>query len=347
MTSPTYSTAHPWCGEDAEACAAASHKMSVVEEGGSVVALPAAEAHVSVLPLPAGEASQASRQTSPVPAVEVCGRGSPTLLAEKRPLVDLKSRFCTSTASFRLNQGNVDLSLLARHVPGGNCVYNMRQGSGKIDRLDVARLLIPVARSRAEGGLRRQVNVQIFKNGHMCIVGAKSYSEVVSIMRRAVDKIRKSNGTDRHGVMRCAVDSPADLAVGELVGCDENGVRWTSLKFDFDLGFSVKLDELTSVMGKFFTVMYDPSLTTFRGVVIKATPTATVCIFATGNGFVSVSKDINKSTATQPDASATRGMLDAELQEAYDKVCEILWLNLKSLVNLSARVAKRKNVSRG
>jgi len=247
-----------------------------------------------------------------------------------------------------LNQANVDLRLLAQHIPGGNCIYHMRSGKGATaDRLDMARLLMSVRRRGSTAGAKkRHVHIQIFKNGYMCVVGAKSYSEVVRIAARAVDKIKKSSGIDCYGVRRCAVDSPADLAMGELAGSDENGIRWTCLKFDFDLGFSVKLDDLTSVMGKFFHVTYDPEMTSFRGLQIKATPTATVCIYASGKGFVTVSKDINKSTATengQPsDNTTTKGMLDVELEEAYEKVCSILWLNLKDVVNLSARVASRR-----
>ena len=82
---------------------------------------------------------------------------------------------------------------------------------------------------------------------------------------------------------------------------------------------------------------------------VKASSSATVCLNGSGKGVVMVSKDTShRNPATRSDSgdavgdAATRGMLDKELEDAYNKVCELLWLNLKCVVNLSARPASRR-----
>ena len=266
----------------------------------------------------------------------------PDLSSTRRQAVDLKSRFCTSTACFRLNQAPVNLRLLALHIPGGNCVYNV-SGKSALDRMDMVKVLMPIRRSGGKKG-KRYVNIQVFKNGHVSIIGAQSYRQVIRIAARAVDKIKRSNGVDCTGKMCCAVASPADLAMGDLTGSDENGIRWSNIRFDFDLGFNLNLANLTSLMARFFHVIYEPELR-FQGVSIKATPTAMVCVFSSGKGYVIVSKDTSGAVALpidpQQSKPVTKGLLDDELTEAYNKVCEILWLNLKSVVNLSAKKVRK------
>jgi TATA-box binding protein (TBP) (component of TFIID and TFIIIB) len=224
--------------------------------------------------------------------------------------------------------------------------------------MDMAKLLMPVKRRSGPGAGKRHVHLQIFKNGYVCIMGAKSYDEVLRIAARTIDKIKRSKGEDRSGDARFAVPSPNELQVGECEGADANGIRWTCLRFDFDLGFSLKLDTVASVLGKHFHVTYEPELSYFKGITIKAAPTASVVIYASGKGFVTVSKDLGNETrcmdAGQDEgisechetstgaSSVTKGMLDLELTEAYDKVCEVLWRNLKLVANLARRVAPRK-----
>lgn len=340
MTSPTYSTAHPW------ADAIELHPAPQTKEGQSTLTPQRyAGDNDALQPGPTRSASAATTRCgtptgvgrTPMPAVDVGGRGRPEACSSKRPVVDMKSHFCSSTASFRLNQENVNLSLLAQLIPGGNCIYNVSTGR---DGPDMAKLLLPVRRQGGQGG-KRYVHIQIFRSGYICVVGAKSYGQVRRIAARVVAKIKRCSGEDRTGVMRSAVESPADLRIGDLAGSDENGIKWSCLRFDFDLGFSLKLDDLTSLLSEFFHVSYEPELKSFQGVIIKATPTATVCIFGSGKGFVTVSKDVWNEKDSRGSA-ATRGMLDAELKSAYEQVCKIIWLNLQGVVNLSARVAPRR-----
>jgi TATA-box binding protein (TBP) (component of TFIID and TFIIIB) len=387
MASPTYSTAHPW---DPSGCAASPHsskdggeaaaqlhaQLSIVGaaragsgqvHGGasSIRGCGSDDVAVSVLSCDVSRATTrcgtpATRCATPLPSVvELGGTGCPPAREVRRPTIDVKSRFCTSTASFRLNQTPVDLGLLATHIPGGNCIYNIStSGKAKADKMDMAKLLMPVKRRSGPGAGKRHVHLQIFKNGYVCIMGAKSYDEVLRIAARTIDKIKRSKGEDRSGDARFAVPSPNELQVGECEGADANGIRWTCLRFDFDLGFSLKLDTVASVLGKHFHVTYEPELSYFKGITIKAAPTASVVIYASGKGFVTVSKDLGNETrcmdAGQDEgisechdtstgaSSVTKGMLDLELTEAYDKVCEVLWRNLKLVANLARRVAPRK-----
>ena len=336
--SPTYSTAHPWA-DAGEVPTVPKTKEGPQEwtpsdsAGVNVDALqPAAAGSVSSATTRCGTPTSVAK--TPLPAVDVGGRGRPEAGPSRRPVVDVKSRFCSSTASFRLNQENVNLSVLAQLLPGGNCIYNVSSGR---DGPDMAKLLLPVRRQGEQGG-KRYVHIQIFRSGYICVVGAKSYGQVRRIAARVVTKIQRCSGEDRNGVMRSAVEHPADLKVGALAGSDENGIKWSCLRFDFDLGFSLKLDNLTSLLCKFFHVSYEPELKSFQGVTVKATPTATVCIFDSGKGFVTVSKDVWNSEDPN-DSSDTKGMLDAELKTAYEQVCKIIWQNLQVVVNLSARVA--------
>jgi TATA-box binding protein (TBP) (component of TFIID and TFIIIB) len=387
MASPTYSTAHPW---DPSGCAASPHsskdggeaaaqlhaQLSIVGaaragsgqvHGGasSIRGCGSDDVAVSVLSCDVSRATTrcgtpATRCATPLPSVvELGGTGCPPARQVRRPTIDVKSRFCTSTASFRLNQTPVDLGLLATHIPGGNCIYNIStSGKAKADKMDMAKLLMPVKRRSGPGAEKRHVHLQIFKNGYVCIMGAKSYDEVLRIAARTIDKIKRSKGEDRSGDARFAVPSPNELQVGECEGADANGIRWTCLRFDFDLGFSLKLDTVASVLGKHFHLTYEPELSYFKGITIKAAPTASVVIYASGKGFVTVSKDLGNETrcmdAGQDEgisechdtstgaSSVTKGMLDLELTEAYDKVCEVLWRNLKLVANLARRVAPRK-----
>jgi TATA-box binding protein (TBP) (component of TFIID and TFIIIB) len=346
MASPTYSTAHPWAEASEEPAAPYSKG-----KGETLVVTPRDGAR-SGLDAPGSASTATTRCGTPAsvlrgtPAAEAGGRGCPKACPRKRPVVNVKSRFCSSTANFRLNQQNVNLSVLARLVPGGNCIYNVSSGR---DGPDMAKLLLPVRRHGEQGG-KRYVHIQIFRSGHIGVVGAKSYGQVRRIAARVVAKIKRCSGRDRNGVMRSAVPSPADLDIGELDGSDENGIKWSCLRFDFDLGFSVKLDNVTSLLSKFFPVTYEPELKSFQGVTIKATPTATVCIFGSGKGFVVVSKDPGgkeeepASGTAQDSACSTagKGMLDAELKAAYDEVCKVIWLNLPGVVNLNARARPQR-----
>ena len=395
MASPTYSTAHPWdpCGcaalpcitKDGGEAAAQLPQLSIVgaaragsdgqvHHGGasSIRGCGSDDVAVSVLSCDVSRATTrcgtpATRCATPLPSVvEVGGRGCPPAREIRRPTIDVKSRFCTSTASFRLNQTPVDLGLLATHIPGGNCIYNIStSGKAKADKMDMAKLLMPVKRRSGPGtGTgKRHVHLQIFKNGYVCIMGAKSYDEVLNIAARTIDKIKRSKGVDRWGDARFAVPSPNELQVGECEGADANGIRWTCLRFDFDLGFSLKLDTVASVLGKHFHLTYEPELSYFKGITIKAAPTASVVIYSSGKGFVTVSKDLGNETrsmdagkdegmsechdtsigtSSESKSSVTKGMLDLELTEAYDKVCQVLWRNLKLVANLARRVAPRK-----
>lgn len=355
MASPTYSTAHPW---DFGGCAAASPGKGDGEAAAQLaVASPALHREPDEVPARSTDVASAAatrcgtpatRCATPLPPAEGIGRGCPDLRAVRRPTVDVKSRFCTSTASFRLNQAPVDLGLLATHIPGGNCIYNINtSGKATADKIDMAKLLIPVKRRGGPAGGKRHVHLQVFKNGYVCIIGAKSYNEVLRITARTIDKMKRSQGVDRSGGARFVVPSPNELAVGECEGADANGIRWTCLRFDFDLGFSVKLDTVASVLGKHFHLVYEPEMSAFKGLTVKAAPTASVVIFASGKGFVTVSKDTGRDADTSAGqdtstSSVTKGMLDRELTEAYDKVCEVLWRNLKTVANLAARVAPRK-----
>jgi TATA-box binding protein (TBP) (component of TFIID and TFIIIB) len=384
MASPTYSTAHPWdpngCAasphgtkDDGEAAAQLHAQLSIVGAaragttvdlatsrgcGSDDVAVPVLSCDVSRATTRCG--SPATRCATPLPSVvELGGTVCPPAREVRRPTIDVKSRFCTSTASFRLNQTPVDLGLLATHIPGGNCIYNIStSGKAKADKMDMAKLLMPVKRRSGPGAEKRHVHLQIFKNGYVCIMGAKSYDEVLRIAARTIDKIKRSKGEDRSGDARFAVPSPNELQVGECEGADANGIRWTCLRFDFDLGFSLKLDTVASVLGKHFHLTYEPELSYFKGITIKAAPTASVVIYASGKGFVTVSKDLGNETRSMDagkeegmsecldtstgTSSVTKGMLDLELTEAYDKVCEVLWRNLKLVANLARRVAPRK-----
>lgn len=343
MASPTYSTAHPWASEES----AAPYNKG---KGEALVATPRGSA-CSGVDAPGSASTATTRCGTPAsvargtPVVEAGGRGCPKACPRKSPVVDVKSRFCSSTANFRLNQENVNLSVLARLVPGGNCIYNVSSGR---DGPDMAKLLLPVRRHGEQG--KRYVHIQIFRSGHIGVVGAKSYGQVRRIAARVVEKIKRCSGRDRDGVMRSAVPSPADLDIGELDGSDENGIKWSCLRFDFDLGFSVKLDNVTSILSKSFPVTYEPELKSFQGVTIKASPTATVCIFGSGKGFVVVSKDPAAKEADTASGSAQdsacsaagKGMLDAELKAAYDEVCKVIWLNLREVVNLNARARPQR-----
>ena len=353
MASPAYSTAHQW-EDPASAPGSPYYKVGLV--GAALdAAYPEIGSHVSKALQAGSSASAASaattrcgtpstRAATPHQTLERGGRGQPG----KRPTVDLKSRFCTSTASLRLNQSEVDLRALAQHIPGGNCIYRSETRTKAVrEGLDMAKLQLSVERRRTGGA--RFVHIHIFRNGYVRIIGAKSYGEVLRTARRLVEKIKHSSGVDSGGKLRCAVKTPADLEIGDLDGSDENGISWSNLRFDFDLGFNLKLDNVTEVLGKFFPVSYEPELNGFHAVSVKASPSATVCFYGSGKGFVIVSKDTgHRNPASKPDAgdaagdAATKGMLDAELEDAYNKVCELLWLNLKCVVNLSARPASRR-----
>ena len=212
MSSPTYSTAHPWEDLPGRAIAQCGSKDTVAEDDVNVPdrQLTPSQAPTSALQAFAGPCASASgsasaattrcgtpftRATTPQPGVELGGRGRPDFrAASKHPTVDVKSRFCTSTASLRLNQTFVNLRALAKYIPGGNCVY-MADSRSKVARSgpDMAKLLMPIG--RAGKGKSRYVHIQIFKNGYVCIIGAKSYREVVRTATRLVEKIKRSNGT--------------------------------------------------------------------------------------------------------------------------------------------------------
>ena len=237
--------------------------------------------------------------------------------------------FSTMTASARLNQSAVKLEVLAKSLPGGNCVFDPRgrlrfEGNLSRKRRAMSNMMSMFIKVPSKG-VKRMINVSVFSNGMMSISGAKNYEELLYVVDKAIMRIRNAFTQDRLGRRSYAVSAPDSLDLGIIDSADENGIRIEMGKLDFDLGISIKLESAFQFLVRDFNVTYEPEF--FAGLKIKSAlnPFITIVIYSSGKGYMTCS---SRAMLASKDASA-------ELRRAYDAVCSVLWSNKAEVVNLA------------
>mmetsp|Transcript_52319 Transcript_52319/g.122725 ORF Transcript_52319/g.122725 Transcript_52319/m.122725 type:complete len:348 (+) Transcript_52319:143-1186(+) len=285
----------------------------------------------------------AARSTSPAVAVAesfgVCpSPPSPTpslpaaIPCTAAPAPGRNTRFTSMKCTFQLNQP-VDLSFLAKHIPGGNCVFD-RLGYLRQDGLrgkkrhcmpNQARLYVRM-KGRRKDTCSRAAALTIFANGSICISGARNYGEVVRVSKKVVERIRRTvrRENDRD---KAAVQYPQHLALAKIAHADENGIRADMVRSDFDLRVSVRLHEAYKLLqNQFKNVEYEPE--TFPGLMVKPSANTTMVIFATGRGFVS-GCDVEQCNSWLQST-------ENSLNDAFSQVYGVLLANWKTVANLSS-----------
>eukprot|EP00960_Hanusia_phi_P047153 758249-Hanusia_phi.AAC.2 len=343
MSSPTYST-YPW---DTQPC--------IVEDGTkkgtkAVVELIHSDEFLASLPSSKGELTPTSQDSGEARCSSnpsVCCSDCPELKDSAKVSVTRKVElarrilrdslvFSTMTASARLNQSSVKLEVLARSLPGGNCIFDPRgrlrfEGNLSRKRRAMSNMMSMYLKVPSTG-TKRMINASVFSNGMMSISGAKNYAELLYVVDTAILRIRKAYTQDRVGRRTYAVSAPDSLDLGLLESSDENGIRIEMGKMDFDLAISIKLEAAFQVLTRDFDVSYEPEI--FAGLKIKSaqSPYIIIVLYSSGKGYMTCS---SRTMLASKDASA-------ELRRAYDAVCSVLWSNKAHVVNLaySKRICK-------
>ncbi|KAJ1490404.1 hypothetical protein T484DRAFT_1935300 [Baffinella frigidus] len=353
--SPTYST-DLWGEPAAATCVASSHAS---DRGSSVESQEPAQRDVEPAPCMFLQQDPPSAKAGPVPALALeelrpahCSsretsaalstaetqRGEQVLVHKLARQPDKTTRFSTIMACVLLSQ-RVDLRILAKYVPGGNCLFSMSDGGPRVERakkrLAMDNTVNMCMRLRDEGagkgGGAYTVGLTIFANGQVVVTGARKYEDVLAVSRRLISRVRRSAGRDHRGILVNAVEEPEKLTLAALEGSDENRVRIDMVKVDFALGVSLRLGALFELLrSKGYMVTYEPEQ--FAGVRVKLLKAVTVALYQSGKGFIT-SGGVSRTVAF--------GEWDAEVDKGYKEVVGLIWENLDEVVNLhNMRIVK-------
>jgi TATA-box binding protein (TBP) (component of TFIID and TFIIIB) len=284
-----------------------------------------------------------SRESSVALSSAATNRGEQVLVHKLARQPEKTTRFSTLMASLLLSQ-RVDLHILAKYAPGGNCVHGVSDSAGPVvkgakKRLAMDNTASMCIRMRDEGAGRGggsyTMGLTIFANGQVVVTGARKYEDVLAVSRRLISRVRRSVGRDHRGMLVNAVEDPGLLTLAVMDGCDENRLRIDMVKVDFALGVSLRLEALFELLrSKGYVVAYEPE-GGFPGVRVKLLNKAvTVALYRSGKGFIT-SGGVSRTVAF--------GEWSAEVDKGYAEVAGLIWANLDEVVNLqSMRVVESK-----
>jgi TATA-box binding protein (TBP) (component of TFIID and TFIIIB) len=240
-------------------------------------------------------------------------------------------RFSTISACFTLSQ-RVNLHILAKYVPGGNCIYGMsdvpcpqvERPKKRLAMENTASMCMRLTDSTR--GESYNVGISIFANGQVVVMGSRKYEDVLLVSQRLISRVQRTVGEDADGRRARAVACPDELELAPLDGADENGIRIEMVKSEFDLGVRLKLGALFTLFSNSgLRVMYDPEQ--FPGVKVKPTAGVFVALYQSGKGFI---------TSGKTSRAAAFGEWDAPLDAAYGQVAGLVWEHLADVVNLDS-----------
>jgi TATA-box binding protein (TBP) (component of TFIID and TFIIIB) len=262
---------------------------------------------------------------------EISSSSCPVVVAPT--LVRDKSRFSSMSASFKLNTNNVNLWVLAEHIPGGNCIFDPRgialhSFKGKRKRVFGNQLTLYIRLKLRPGSKPRSVMVQVFSNGSVSLAGSRSLKECEFVARKIVDRIKRTRCVGKDGVPKYAVWDPDSLSILNL-DCG-SPIRIDVVKVDFDLKMALRLESVHRILAQRYSVSYEPEI--FPGLKISAAKSVTLVIYGTGKAFMNINA---------ANVSGDTAVLIRLVQEVYAEVCGFIWMHLSEVVNLSCFKLKR------
>ncbi len=244
-----------------------------------------------------------------------------------------KTRFSSMSASFKLNTANVNLWVLAEHIPGGNCIFDPRgvalhSFKGKRKRVFANQLTLYTRLKLRPGSKPRSVMVQVFSNGSVSMAGSRTLKECEFVARKIVNRIKRTSCVGKDGVPKYAVSDPDSLDI-QPFDCG-SPVRIDVVKVDFDLKMALRLECVHRILAQRYPVSYEPEI--FQGLKVSAAKSVTLIIYGTGKAFMNINA---------ANVSGDTAVLIRLVEEVYTEVCGFIWKHLSEVVNLSCCKLKR------